>query len=391
MSDGALQAEPRTDRPRAADQAPRGWVEADAETGAVRLGGDWTLATATELDRQLVRRDRAMPSRVDLSGITRLDTAGAWLVHRVLGDLPEAARTVEATGLPDRFHSLFQEVARADRPVELAEPSPHWFVDMLARLGEASFGLAREGRALLSFFGMLLIKTARLFVQPRRLRFTSLIHHMEQTGLHAVPIVALLSFLIGVVLAYQSADQLRQFGAELFTVNLLGISILRELGVLITAIIVAGRSGSAFTAQIGTMKVNQEVDAMETIGLDPVDILVLPRILALVITLPLLAFLANVVALVGGGLMSWIVLDIPPDAFTRQFQQAVPIVHLWLGLIKAPAFAFIIGMVGCYEGLKVTGSAQSVGAQTTRAVVEAIFLVIVIDAAFSILFSTLGY
>ncbi|MCB9957807.1 MAG: MlaE family lipid ABC transporter permease subunit [Rhodospirillaceae bacterium] len=370
-----------------------GWLrldDTDQQGGTLSFGGEWTLATATELDGRTRAMDPQTVTAVDLSAITRMDTAGAWLIHRTIAEIRGAGREVVATGLPERFGSLFDDVGRADLPDQLEERGPTWLTDMVLRVGEASFGLFREGRRLLSFYGMLLVKGGRLVVQPHRLRLTSLVHHLEQTGLYAVPIVALLSFLIGIVLAYQGADQLRRFGAELLTVNLLGLSILRELGALMTAIIVAGRSGSAFTAQIGTMKVNQEVDALETLGLDPVDILVLPRILALMVALPALTFLSDLVGIIGGGLMSWAVLDIPPDAFARQFREAVPINHLWVGLMKAPVFAFIIGMVGCYEGLKVTGSAESVGAQTTRAVVEAIFLVIVVDAGFSILFSTVG-
>ncbi|MGH6718260.1 MAG: MlaE family ABC transporter permease, partial [Alphaproteobacteria bacterium] len=231
---------------------------------------------------------------------------------------------------------------------------------------------------------------ARTAVRPARLRFISLVNHMEHVGLNAMPIVGLLSFLIGVVLAYQGADQLRRFGAELFTVNLLGVSVLRELGVLIASIIIAGRSGSAFTAQIGTMKVNQEVDALLALGLDPIEILVLPRAFALILTLPLIVFYANLMGLAGGALMSLFVLDLSLGQFVRQLNEAVTTTTFWVGMVKAPVFAFIIALVGCYCGLKVKGNAESVGRMTTQSVVEAIFLVIVTDAAFSILFSYLG-
>ena len=212
---------------------------------------------------------------------------------------------------------------------------------------------------------------------------------MEQTGLDAMPIVGLLSFLIGVVFAYQGADQLRRFGAEIYTVNLLGIAILRELGVLLAAIIIAGRSGSAFTAQIGTMQVNQEIDALRTLGLDPVEVLVLPRIFGLALTLPLLVFYADALGLLGGCLMSWASLGISIPRFLEQLRGAITEWTLWVGIIKAPFFAVIIAMIGCYEGFNVTGSADSVGRLTTQSVVESIFLVIVADAAFSILFSLL--
>ncbi|HYB56378.1 MAG TPA: ABC transporter permease, partial [Alphaproteobacteria bacterium] len=217
------------------------------------------------------------------------------------------------------------------------------------------------------------------------------VSHMERTGLDAMPIVGLLSFLIGVVIAYQGADQLRKFGAEVFVVNLLGISILREMGILLTAIIVAGRSGSAFTAEIGTMRVNEEVDAMITLGLDPIEVLVLPRTLALVLTLPLLTFYADIMGLAGGCLMAISTLDLTIAQFLKQLQTSVAIEHFWVGMYKSPVFAFVIAMIGCYEGLNVERSAESVGRQTTKSVVEAIFLVIVLDAVFSIFFTKIEY
>jgi phospholipid/cholesterol/gamma-HCH transport system permease protein len=230
----------------------------------------------------------------------------------------------------------------------------------------------------------------RTILRPRRLRLTSLTHHLEQTCLNALPIVGLIAFLIGVVMAYQGADQLKRFGAEIFTVDLVGVSILREIGILLTAIVVAGRSGSAFTAEIGAMSVNQEIDALRTLGLDPNEVLVMPRMLALMIALPLLAFFADILGLAGGGLMAWVVLDISPGQFLAQLEGAIGPATFWVGIVKAPVFAFLIAMVGCYEGLLVSGSADSVGFHTTKSVVTGIFLVIVFDALFSILFSYLG-
>ena len=213
---------------------------------------------------------------------------------------------------------------------------------------------------------------------------------MQEAGLNAIPIVGLMSFLIGIVLAFQGASQLQRFGAEVFVVNLVAISVLREIGVLMTAIIVAGRSGSAFTAQIGSMKVNEEVDAMRALGLDPIEVLILPRLLALMITLPLLTFIADLLGLLGGGLMAWIVLGISPGTFIERLNDAIGMWTFWVGMIKAPVFAATIALIGCYEGLQVGGSAESVGQRTTRAVVEAIFLVIVIDAVFSIFYQIVG-
>ena len=377
---------------RARDDAA--WVDADIDDDRLRmrLSGPWTLADAEVMDQRLRTLDYAGVRRavLDLSGVTGLDTAGGWLIHRTVADLRHAGAEVDLRALPERYQSLYSEIGRGERDLKIDTPPPNKVVEILERLGKGAFSACNEAASLLAFFGMLVVKTGRAIAQPHRIRPKSLASHIEQTGLDAIPIVALLSFLIGVVLAYQGADQLRRFGAEVFTVNLLGVSILRELGILITAIIIAGRSGSAFTAQIGTMKVNQEIDALETLGLDPIDVLVLPRIFALAITLPLLGFMANMIGLLGGAVMSWVVLDINFQTFVTQLQTAVTVNHLFVGLVKAPVFAFVIAMVGCYEGLKVSGSAESVGQQTTRAVVEAIFLVIVIDAIFSIAFSIIG-
>jgi phospholipid/cholesterol/gamma-HCH transport system permease protein len=261
---------------------------------------------------------------------------------------------------------------------------------MVAEVGEASIRAFQEGRRLLSFYGQIVLALAAVAMRPTRLRGISLVHHLEQTGVNALPIVGLISFLIGVVLAYQGATQLRMFGADIFTIDLLAISVLREIGVLLTAIVVAGRSGSAFTAQLGTMQVNEEIDAMRTLGLDPVEVLVLPRLLALMIALPLLAFFANIMALLGGGVMAVVVLDIGPGQFVNRLDGVVTLTTFLVGMVKAPVFAFLIAMVGCYEGMNASGSAESVGRQTTRSVVIGIFLVIVSDALFSIVFATVG-
>ncbi|OJU56150.1 MAG: hypothetical protein BGO00_13575 [Alphaproteobacteria bacterium 62-8] len=247
-----------------------------------------------------------------------------------------------------------------------------------------------QGYNMLGYLGQVTAETTNVIGPQKKLRWVAFANQIEQTGINALPIVGLLGFLIGIVLAYQGADQLRQFGAEIFTINLLGVGILREIGVLITSIIVAGRSGSAFTAQIGTMRVNEEIDAMQTMGLNTVDVLVLPRVLALVITLPFLTFYADVMAMIGGAMMCYVDLGISIPAFMRQLQGAVTINTFIVGLVKAPVFAFVIGLVGCFEGLNVERNAGSVGRLTTRSVVESVFLVIVLDAGFSIMFSILG-
>ena len=244
---------------------------------------------------------------------------------------------------------------------------------------------------MLGFLGRVTVETIEAILAPRReLPVPAFVKQIEETGLTALPIVGLLAFLIGVVLAYQGADQLKRFGAEIFTVDLLGVGFLRELGGLVTAIIVAGRSGSAFTATIGTMRVNEEVDAMQTMGLNIPELLVIPRVLGLVVALPLLTFYADVIGLVGGAIMCYFDLNITVPEFIRELQAAITVKTLMVGLIKAPVFAFIIALVGCFEGLKVERNAESVGRLTTRSVVESIFLIIAFDAGFSVFFSLLG-
>jgi phospholipid/cholesterol/gamma-HCH transport system permease protein len=355
--------------------------------------GEWLVATAAELDRRL--RAIQMPSgqrvTLDLAGIDRLDTAGAWLLLRTEHDLAALGNAVEIRNLRANFAPLLDQVRAGGMVVPAPHPRPahHTIVGFLARIGAISLGLLARGYSILSFFGVVCITAGSLLLRPRRLRMTPLVAQMEQTGVNALPIVGLLSFLIGIVLAYQGADQLRRFGAEIYTVNLLGAGILRELGVLMAAIIIAGRSGSAFTAQIGTMRVNEEIDALRTIGLDPVEVLVIPRLFGLVLTLPMLALYANLLGLFGGCLMAWGALGISIPQFIRQLQSSLYPWTFWIGLVKAPFFAFIIALIGCYEGFQVARSAESVGRLTTLSVVESIFLVIVADAGFSIVFSIL--
>lgn len=329
--------------------------------------------------------------RLDLQDVSAMDTAGAWLLHALEQRLAAAGWTADLL-LEDRRHQkLLLEVKRVCIETPPAEPQPpNNLVRLLNSLGEATVDAVVEAARLLSFFGQTVAALLRSLLHPSRLRMTSLTHHLEQTCLNALPIVGLIAFLIGVVMAYQGADQLTRFGAEIFTVDLVAVSILREIGILLTAIVVAGRSGSAFTAEIGAMVVNQEVDALRTLGLDPIEVLVLPRMIALMIALPLLAFFADILGLLGGGLMVWLVLDITPGLFMAQLETAVVPATFWVGIIKAPVFAFLIALVGCYQGLLVSGSADSVGRQTTSSVVIGIFLVIVFDALFSILFSALG-
>jgi phospholipid/cholesterol/gamma-HCH transport system permease protein len=371
-----------------------GWIKQVETDGrlVVSAGGEWTVAGAAALERAVAALTPGPAAQVcfDLSALERVDTAGVWLLQRAARHCREAGAEIEFHGLDDRFRPLFDLVA-ANRDCEAeSEPPRSAIVALLERVGRGAFVAWDETVALTGFLGVVMVTGLRALTRPRRLRLVALANQVERTGFDALPIVGLMSFLIGVVLAYQGATQLRQFGAEIFTIDLMAISILREIGVLLTAIMIAGRSGSAFTAEIGTMKVNEEVAAMEAIGLDPVEVLVLPRIGALVISLPILTLFADFVGMVGGGAMALVSLDLTATQFIGRLQDAVVLEHFVVGMVKAPVFAFLIAIVGCFEGLRVSGGAEGVGRLTTRSVVQSIFLVIVADAAFSIVFSVIG-
>lgn len=370
--------------------AGQAWVRASRDGAGLVLaaGGRWQLGASAALDAELARLELSgvTHARFDLSALEALDTAGAWLLYRTQHRLEQSGASVEIAGAAPQDAALLQRMAPRERR-SLLRPQISPLRSMVERVGRATIAQAYEARDLLNFFGLVCVTAARVLLHPGRVRFTSVAAHIEQVGFNAMPIVGLLAFLIGIVLAYQGADQLRAFGAQIYTINLLGISVLREIGVLLTAILIAGRSGSAFTAEIGTMKVNEEVDAMQTLGLDVTEVLVLPRLLAVIVALPLLVFFADMAALAGGAMMSTIALDFSVPQFINQLQAAVRFSTYWTGLIKAPVFAALIGLVGCYEGLKVEGGAESVGRMTTKAVVVSIFLVIVADAIFSVVFS----
>jgi len=379
--------------------AGEGWIEAKRDGGGLTLaaGGRWLVTAAAALDARLAALDpgragaqASRPVRIDCAKIEALDTVGAWLILRLKAALGRGGAEVSIDNLAARFVPLLRQAEKLTPDVTHPLPRRHaGLIDALAAIGRWSSDAIGQVAGALGFFGIVVITALATLRHPGRIRFVAFVSHMQRTGASALPIVGLLSFLIGVVIAYQGADQLRYYGAEIFTVNLLGIGFLRELGVLMTAIIVAGRSGSAFTAEIGTMQVNEEIDAMTTLGLDPVEVLVLPRLAALVVTLPLLTFYANVMGMVGGAFICDLALGIPLPLFLQQLRGAISGWNFWLGILKAPFFAVCIALVGCREGLRVTRSAESVGRLTTLSVVESIFLVIIIDAAFSILFAQL--
>jgi phospholipid/cholesterol/gamma-HCH transport system permease protein len=297
---------------------------------------------------------------------------------------------VTSAGATAAQSTLLHAVANADRPVKIEPREGNLFYNLVVRMGEALAEAGQTFRELVAFFGLVLETLAKTVINPGRLRLTSTVHHMEQAGLNAVPIVALLSFLIGAVLGLQGAEQLRRFGGEIFTVNLVAVSFLRELGILLIAIMVAGRSGSAFTAEIGSMKLREEIDAMRTLGLDPMDVLVVPRVISLIVMLPILGFISAMMGLIGGGLIVWSELGMSPAMFIERLHESVDFWDAMVAFIKAPVFGLTIAMIGCFEGMKVEGSAESVGQRTTASVVEGIFAVIVLDALFSVLFVRLG-
>jgi phospholipid/cholesterol/gamma-HCH transport system permease protein len=357
----------------------------EAGTTAIRCAGRWTIQGIGELDRRLdaLTWPAGRDARVDASAISSLDTAGAWLLHRTVRQLEQQQCTVRIDGLRPEFAPLLQLIASREiaAPAEVAAP-PGW----LARLGGYAWaGVVGAGRYL-SFVGETALALLHSITRPRGLRWRVILHNMQSAGVDALPITGFLSFLMGVVIAYQGADQLQRFGANIFVVDLVALAMLRELSPLLTAIIVAGRSGSAYTAQIGTMKVTEEIDALRTIGVGAQEQLVVPKLLALVVVLPLLTVFTDITGVFGGMVMARAKLDVGFTVFLDRLDGAIMPSSYWTGIAKAPVFAMIIALVGCYRGFHVTGSAESVGEQTTMSVVQAIFLVIATDALFSIVF-----
>ena len=357
-----------------------------ADSARLQLQGRWTLRH-TELIGQALEQAPDGIAAIDATGVERLDTLGVLRLIRFAN-----RHGLDSSGFtfhPDH-HALVAAIedVQDDRPARKRE---YGFGAALARLGAAVHGNLKEATTLVSFLGENLVKLLRLVKEPSRFRLTSTVHHMEEVGLDAVPLVVLLSFLVGAVIAFLGATILADFGAEIFVVELVSIAFLREFGVLLTAIILAGRTASAFTAQIGAMVSREEVDAIRTLGLDPVDLLVLPRLIAMLVMLPLLTFLAMTAGLAGGLSVGVFSLEIPVQAYLSRVQDTFEFRHMLVGLSKAPLFALLIGLIGCLEGLQVTGTAQSVGERTTSSVVQTISLVIVIDAFAAIWFMHMGW
>jgi len=361
----------------------------DRQPATARASGAWTVRNIDLLERRIDRLN--WPARgevvVDMTAVAAFDTAGAWVLHRT-------SQRLHARGVEVRVEALRPEFAALARLVDTRVPGIRHDLRpsrlrLLARTGMKAWQDLRNTGAFLAFVGESFTILLRSLAQPRRIRWRAILHNVQIAGFEALPITGLLSFLMGIVIAYQGADQLQRFGANIFVADLVGIAMLRELSPLLTAIIVAGRSGSAYTAQIGTMKVTEEIDALRTVGVVPQELLVVPKMVALILVLPLLTVYTDVTGVLGGMLMAKVQLGLSFHVFLDRLDEAIVMSTFLTGISKAPVFATIIALVGCYRGFETAGSADSVGTQTTLSVVQAIFLVIVTDAVFSIVFNRL--
>jgi phospholipid/cholesterol/gamma-HCH transport system permease protein len=356
----------------------------DGAGDTYRVAGALTITRAATTAREIEALQD--PLTIDLAQIHKMDTVGAWIIYRAVRD-----RRAKVIGANPEIESLLEQVGEADRPVLIHPEEEGGLFRVLDELGTWMAELGQTLVGLLGFLGATLIGFANLIKHPKRFRINAIVQRFDVVGVRALGIIGLMSFLIGVVVGQQGAVQLEQFGAEIYTINLIGRITVRELGTLMTAIMVAGRSGSAFAAQIGTMKITEEIDAMRTIGVSPIEALVIPRLIASVIMMPLLAFFAMMMSLLGGGIFVWLMLDIPPLTYVQRLQEVIPMTDFYIGIIKAPVFGFIIALAGCFQGMLVQGNSEEVGMRTTNAVVQSIFLVIVLDAVFAVFFSSIGW
>ena len=360
--------------------------------------GAWTAENAGALEPLIEAEARARRRRreikmvtIDMAGVRQLDTFGAWLLERLLRSWKERGCATQVLGLDARFGGLLEEVRQTNRTTP-TEPHGHrnGVVETLRLIGISVTEIGRDIIAVAAMLGAVAVALGRVAVRPHSFRFTSMVYHLGRVGWNAVPIILLITFLIGCILAQQGIFHFRKFGADIYVVDMIGILVLREIGVLIVSIMVAGRSGSAYTAELGAMKMREEIDALRTMGFDPVEVLILPRIVALLIAVPILTFLGAMSALYGGGLVAWLYGGIDPDVFLGRLKETITFDTFEIGMIKAPFMALVIGLIACVEGLQVKGSSESLGRQTTSSVVKAIFLVIVLDGLFAIFFAAIG-
>jgi phospholipid/cholesterol/gamma-HCH transport system permease protein len=360
----------------------------------LRPVGSWTAANVTTLealsDSVTAQLDRSKTVRLDMAGVRELDTLGAWLLEKMSRRATTAGHRADVVGVADNYAGLIEEVRQVNRHNPAPVPALNPVVARVNDIGRSAVGATEDLAAFLQMLGSLFAAIYGVLRRPRSLRLTSLFYQLYRVGWQAILIVVLITFLIGAIIAQQGIFHFRKFGADSYVVDMVGILVLRELGVLIVAIMVAGRSGSAYTAELGSMKMREEIDALSTMGLDPVAVLILPRIVALICALPILTFIGSMAALYGGGLVAWFYGGMGPAIFIARLHDAVSVTSFEVGMIKAPFMALVIGIVACSEGLRVKGSAESLGKQTTTSVVKSIFLVIVLDGLFAIFFASVG-
>ena len=360
----------------------------------LRPGGAWTAANATTLealsDAVADELDRSKSVKLDMAGVHELDTLGAWLLEKISRRAATAGHPTEVVGIADNYTGLIEEVRQVNRCNPVPAPALNPVVARVNDVGRSAVGAREDIGAFLQMLGSLFLALLGVLRRPRSLRLTSLVYQLYKVGWQAIPIIGLITFLIGAIIAQQGFFHFRKFGADSYVVDMVGILVLRELGVLIVAIMVAGRSGSAYTAELGSMMMREEIDALSTMGLDPVEVLILPRIVALVCALPILSFIGSMTALYGGGLVAQFYGDMSPAIYIARLHDAVSVTSFKVGVIKAPFMALAIGIVACSEGLRVKGSAESLGRQTTTSVVKSIFLVIVLDGLFAVFFASIG-
>jgi phospholipid/cholesterol/gamma-HCH transport system permease protein len=358
----------------------------------LEASGRWTADCAAALDLALAKvSGQISPDLVvqlHMDGVSAFDTFGACILARLVREAREHGTTLQIQGMPGRFSSLAAKVAAAGVPA--ARPKNNSWASFFAGVGQAFSGVLEDGMRLVNLLGSVCQALISVVRSPSKFRLTSTVHQLDRVAWQAVPIILLITLLIGAIIAQQGFFHFRKFGADQYVVDMVGILVLREIGVLLVAIMVAGRSGSSYTAELGSMKMREEIDALRTMGLDPVAVLILPRVLALVIALPALTFLGMMAALYGGGLVAWTYGDMSPDIFVARLREAISLTHFKVGMIKAPFMALVIGIVACSEGLKVRGSAESLGLQTTASVVKSIFLVIILDGLFAMYFAAIG-
>jgi phospholipid/cholesterol/gamma-HCH transport system permease protein len=376
--------------------SPEPLLAASAEAGVLELrpGGSWTASNAVVLERlfeDVAPKLQGMRGvRIDLAGVQEIDTLGAWLLERMSRRAAQEGLTSELVGVAERYAGLIDEVHQVNRNQPTPRPRGNVVLGWLDQLGRLTWGARVDVLVFLQMLGALAVALLGVLRRPHSLRLTSLVYQVYRVGWQAIPIIMLITFLIGAIIAQQGIFHFRKFGAESYVVDMVGILVLREIGVLIVAIMVAGRSGSAYTAELGSMKMREEIDALSTMDLDPVEVLILPRVLALIIALPILSFLGSMAALYGGGLVAWFYGGMSPTIFIARLHEAVSVTHFEVGIIKAPFMALVIGIVACSEGLRVKGSAESLGRQTTTSVVKSIFCVIVLDGLFAVFFASIG-